>query len=171
MTLYLIADIVDEFTTEKCSNNMKYLFLMTANIKILKVDNFSSCNIFLNIDKITRHSIYQQYFNHINELNITEINDKNYQNLSIYMKFFQNIKILKLLFSSKLKSTMIYICIIPILRTSYLTLNYLEKEIGQMPKEILELQGYDTTVSLPQNNDDVFAIFNNDIKDLEEMKE
>ncbi|CAF1547866.1 unnamed protein product, partial [Didymodactylos carnosus] len=159
------------FTTEKCFNNMKYLFLMTANVKILKVDNFSSCNIFLNIDKITRHSIYQRYFNHINELNITEINNKNYQNLSIYMNFFQNIKILKLSFSSELKSIMIYICIIPILGTSYLTLNYLEKEIDPMAKEILELQGFDTTVSLPRNNDNVFTIFNNNIKDLEELKE
>ncbi|CAF1238113.1 unnamed protein product [Didymodactylos carnosus] len=104
-----------EFTTEKCFNNMKYLFLMTANVKILKI--------------------------------------------------------LKLSFSSELKSIMIYICIISILRTSYLTLNYLEKEIDPMAKEILELQGFDTTVSLPRNNDNVFTIFNNDIKDLEELKE
>ncbi|CAF1483051.1 unnamed protein product [Didymodactylos carnosus] len=67
-----------EFTTVKCFNNMKYLFLMTPNVKVLKVDNFSFCNIFSNIDKIIRHSIYQQHFNHINKLNITKISENNY---------------------------------------------------------------------------------------------
>ncbi|CAF4499066.1 unnamed protein product, partial [Didymodactylos carnosus] len=48
--------------------------------------------------------------------------------------------------------------------------NFIEKEIGPVAKEILEVQGYDTSLSLARNNDDVFSIFNNDIRDLAELR-
>ncbi|CAF1315982.1 unnamed protein product [Didymodactylos carnosus] len=41
-------------------------------------------------------------------------------------------------------------------------INFIEKEIGLVAKVILEIQDYDTPLSIARNNDDVFAIFNND---------
>ncbi|CAF1486936.1 unnamed protein product, partial [Didymodactylos carnosus] len=46
----------------------------------------------------------------------------------------------------------------------------IDKEIGPVAKEILEVQGYDTSLSLARNNDDVFVVFNNDIRDLAELR-
>ncbi|CAF1002835.1 unnamed protein product, partial [Didymodactylos carnosus] len=118
-----------KFFTEKSFDDIIALFLMTPNVKIINIDNFSLCNIFSspNIDKITHKSLYQHYFNHISELNIIEIHENNYNNLSIFLKHFSNIKILRLSFINKLKSNIIiYDCIVPIIRSLSLTLHCLK---------------------------------------------